>query len=103
MAERRILAATSSHVASLSNFKEPGRYAYRASKSALNQMWRNLSIEWKHWGCTCLLFELDLHDKALAGDQSIEIPAGAVQSFIETAKSEHSGKYWTWRGKEILW
>jgi NAD(P)-dependent dehydrogenase (short-subunit alcohol dehydrogenase family) len=103
MADRKILAATSSHVASLSSFKEPGRFAYRASKSALNQMWRNLSVEWKHWGCICLLFELGLHDKALAGDPRTEIPAGAVRSFIETAKSEHSGKYWTWRGTEILW
>ncbi|MBB3594894.1 NAD(P)-dependent dehydrogenase (short-subunit alcohol dehydrogenase family) [Rhizobium sp. BK529] len=101
--ERKILAAASSYVASLSNFKEPGRFAYRASKSALNQMWRNLSVEWKHWGCITLLFELDHHDKALVGDPDREMSAHGVQSFIETANSEHSGRYWTWHGTEILW
>ncbi len=97
--EHKILAAVSSHKASIGDYDGARGFAYRASKAALNQMWRNLSVEWRPWGCICLL---------LSPDKTIEEadPDGAAarfQSFVETASFDHSGLHWTGDGQPISW
>ncbi len=104
--ERKILAAISSHAASLGCFDGTRGFAYRASKAALNQMWRNLSVEWKSWGCICLLLEPygsgDLAAAQQASRREEDI-AAVLKSFLFAATSEQSGKHWTRDGSLIPW
>lgn len=100
--EHKVLAAVSSHAASIGDCDGARGFAYRASKAALNQMWRNLSVEWHPWGCICLLLSPDRHaesdGKGHAADR-----AAAIQSFIETANAAHSGTHHTYDGRPISW
>jgi NAD(P)-dependent dehydrogenase (short-subunit alcohol dehydrogenase family) len=104
--ELKILTAVSSHAASISRFQEPRRFAYRASQSALNQMWRNLSFEWRSWGCICLLLEPGKFRVSNADDQGlpdIDSVAAGFRSFITAANREHSGRHWAYDGTPIPW
>ncbi|MBO9123971.1 MULTISPECIES: SDR family NAD(P)-dependent oxidoreductase [unclassified Rhizobium] len=95
----KILAAISSHKASIGDYDGAHGFAYRASKAALNQMWRNLSVEWRPWGCICLLLSPD----GVVDGADTDSAAAGVQSFIETAKSGHSGTHHTYDGRQISW
>lgn len=102
----KILAAASSHAGSISRFQEPRRFAYRASQSALNQMWRNLSIEWKSWGCICLLLEpgkLCISSADAQGLPDTDSVAAGFRSFMAAANMEHSGRHWAYDGTPIPW
>lgn len=97
--EQKILAAVSSRSASIGDYDGARTFAYRASKAALNQMWRNLSVEWRPWGCICLLLSPDrVVDSADPGSA-----AARFQSFIEAAGSDRSGLHWTGDGRPISW
>lgn len=50
----KTLVGISSLASQTGRYDVPRQFAYRASKAALNQMWRNLAVEWKDWGATCL-------------------------------------------------
>ncbi len=100
--ERKILAAVSSHAASIGDYDGARGFAYRASKAALNQMWRNLAVEWGAWGCVCLLLSPDTHVENDGKGDPTESAAGA-QSFIGAANSGHSGTHYTYDGKTISW
>jgi len=97
--ERKILAAVSSRSASIGDYDGACGFTYRASKSALNQMWRNLSVEWRPWGCICLL----LSPSAGIETSDSSSDAAGFQSFIETAVPDHSGLHWTGDGRPISW
>ena len=45
----------SSLAASMTSYRVEGHYIYRASKAALNQLWRSLAVEWRPLGITCLV------------------------------------------------
>src|SRR5262249_25893473 len=51
----RKLVGTSSLAASIASYQISGHYAYRASKAALNAIWRSFSVEWRPLGIVCLL------------------------------------------------
>jgi NAD(P)-dependent dehydrogenase (short-subunit alcohol dehydrogenase family) len=100
--ERKVLAAVSSHAASIGDYDGPRGFAYRASKAALNQMWRNLSVEWGSWGCVCLLLSLDTHVESDGKGDPTNSAAG-VQAFMESANSGNSGMHYTCDGRPIAW
>lgn len=97
--EQKILAAVSSRSASISDYDGARGFAYRASKTALNQMWRNLSVEWRPWGCICLLLSPD----GVVDSADPDSAAASFQSFIEAAGSDRSGLHWTGDGRPISW
>jgi NAD(P)-dependent dehydrogenase (short-subunit alcohol dehydrogenase family) len=47
--------AVSSLAASMAKYDVPGQYSYRASKAALNALWRSLAIEWRSLGIICIV------------------------------------------------
>src|SRR5262249_53563583 len=51
----RKLVGMSSLAASIASYQISGHYAYRASKAALNAIWRSFAVEWRPLGIVCLL------------------------------------------------
>lgn len=100
--DHKVLAAVSSHAASIGAGNGARGFAYRASKAALNQMWRNLSVEWRPWGCLCLLLSPYRYVES-GGKVHVADRAAAIQSFMETANAAHSGTHHTYDGRLILW
>lgn len=110
---RAVFAALSARVGSISDNRQGGWHAYRASKAALNMLIRNYAIEQArrnedfiaaslHPGTvdTALSkpFQSGVPDKQLfSADQS----AMYLLSVIDSLKPDDSGKAFDWAGKEI--
>jgi NAD(P)-dependent dehydrogenase (short-subunit alcohol dehydrogenase family) len=106
MGERKVLATISSLAASMSQYKVPGQFAYRASKAALNQMWRNLSVDWKDWGCICLPLrpgKVSTRMTNFQGDLTPEESVRGMRAVIDRATPEISGIHWGYDGKVVPW
>ena len=109
-----ILAFMSARVGSISDNKLGGWYAYRASKSALNMMIKNLSIEVGRKNKNAILvglhpgtvnsklskpFQSNVPEKKLfTPDQSVSY----LLQVLSKLKNEDSGKIFAWDGSEIL-
>ena len=109
-----ILAFMSARVGSISDNKLGGWYAYRASKSALNMMIKNLSIEVGRKNKNAILvglhpgtvnsklskpFQSNVPEKKLfTPDQSVNY----LLQVLSKLKNEDSGKIFAWDGSEIL-
>jgi len=106
LGDRKVLATISSLAASMSQYKVPGQFAYRASKAALNQMWRSLSVDWKDWGCICLPLrpgKVSTRMTNFNGDLSPEESVRGMRSVIDGATPEMSGLHWGYDGKVVPW
>ena len=111
---KSILAFMSARVGSISDNKLGGWYAYRASKSALNMMIKNLSIEVGRKNKNAILvglhpgtvnsklskpFQSNVPEKKLfTPDRSVSY----LLQVLSKLKNEDSGKIFAWDGSEIL-
>ncbi|WEK03450.1 MAG: SDR family oxidoreductase [Candidatus Devosia phytovorans] len=103
LGDRKILAAVSTLAAS-STYKNPRQFAYRASKAALVQMWRNLSIDWKDWGATCLSLRpgrVKTRMSDFEGDLTPKESVAGMRAVIETATQAQSGLHWSYDGEPV--
>lgn len=106
LGERKVLATVSSLAASMSQYKLPGQFAYRASKAALNQMWRSLSVDWKDWGCICLPLrpgKVSTRMTNFVGDLTPEESVAGMRAIIDRATPEMSGMHWGYDGEVVPW
>lgn len=106
LGDRKVLATISSLAASMSQYKVPGQFAYRASKAALNQMWRNLSVDWKDWGCICLPLrpgKVSTRMTGFSGDLTPEQSVRGMRAVIDRATPEMSGIHWGYDGEAVPW
>lgn len=104
--QQKKLVAISSLAASITEYRVPRQFAYRASKAALNQMWRNLSVEWKDWYCLCLLMRpgrVKTRMTDFAGDLTPEQSVTGMRAVIERADASFSGKHWGYDGNPVAW
>lgn len=104
--EHKILVAVSSLAASMSEYKAPRQFAYRASKAALNQLWRNLSVEWNEWGCKCLLLRpgrVQTRMTEFQGDLTPQQSVSAMRAVVAKATPEYSGRHWSYDGRVVGW
>lgn len=105
LGQRKVLAAVSSLAAS-STYALPRQFAYRASKAALNQMWRNLSVDWKDWGAICLTLRPGRVKTRMTGFEGDLTPTESVtglRAVIDNATQEQSGKHWGYDGAVVPW
>ncbi|NGP18803.1 SDR family NAD(P)-dependent oxidoreductase [Devosia aurantiaca] len=103
--QHKVLAAVSSLAAS-STYTVPRQFAYRASKASLNQMWRNLSVDWKDWGAICLTLRPGRVKTRMTGFEGDLTPSESVSGLrrvIETATPAESGKLWGYDGQVVPW
>ena len=106
LGEKKVLVAISSLAASMSQYQVPRQYAYRASKAALNQMLRNLSVDWKDWGCICLPLRpgrVKTRMSDFEGDLTPELSVTGMRGVIDNATLEQSGKHWGYDGQLVAW
>lgn len=104
LGEAKLLVGMSSLAAATGSYDVPRQFAYRASKAALNQMWRNLAVEWKDWGCTCITLRpgrVKTRMTGFAGDLSVEDAVVGMIGLIDRATPEQSGGF-LWHGAEMV-
>lgn len=111
--KKSIAAFLSARVGSISENKLGGWYAYRASKSALNQIIKNFSIEAKRTNPTGIIIGLQpgtVKSKLSEPFQKnvkkgkLLLPKDSVKSLIrviENVMQNDSGKIFDWKGEEI--
>ena len=111
--KKSIAAFLSARVGSISENKLGGWYAYRASKSALNQIIKNFSIEAKRTNPTGIIIGLQpgtVKSKLSEPFQKnvkkgkLLLPKDSVKSLIrviESVMQNDTGKIFDWKGEEI--
>ena len=111
--QKSIVAFLSARVGSISENKLGGWYAYRASKSALNQIIKNFSIEAKRTNSSGIIIGLQpgtVKSKLSEPFQKnvkkgkLFLPEDSVDSLvkvIENVMQNDSGKIFDWEGEEI--
>ena len=111
--QKSIVAFLSARVGSISENKLGGWYAYRASKSALNQIIKNFSIEAKRTNSSGIIIGLQpgtVKSKLSEPFQKnvkkgkLFLPEDSVDSLvkvIENVMQSDSGKIFDWEGEEI--
>ena len=108
-------ASISARVGSITDNKTGGWYAYRAAKSAQNQLFKSLSIEWArkypkaiitllHPGTVNTNLSKPFH-KFVPKDKlfSPQKTSSHLIDILRHQKATDSGKFIAWDGKEIPW
>ncbi|KAK1356580.1 putative benzil reductase ((S)-benzoin forming) [Heracleum sosnowskyi] len=110
-----VVASLSARVGSIGDNRLGGWHSYRASKTALNQLTKNIAVEFgrKKDPITCLLLHPGTVDTDLskpfqsnvAKDKLFtkEFSVLKLLSIINNAKIHDNGKFIAWDGKEIPW
>lgn len=106
----RHIAVVSSRVGSIADNASGGHYAYRASKSAVNSIFKNLAIELKdqdvvvsmlHPGFTKTNLDPDVWKipEAVEPDEA----AGKLWKVLLSKGIKDTGKFWHREGQELPW
>lgn len=110
-----VLASISARVGSVSDNATGGWYSYRASKTALNQLNKTLSVELarKRAPVSAILLHPGTCDTDLSKPFQRNVPEGKLFSrergakqlleIVGRATREDSGKFFAWDGQEVPW
>ncbi|CAL9090130.1 uncharacterized protein LOC135623667 [Musa acuminata AAA Group] len=110
-----VVASLSARVGSIGDNGLGGWHSYRASKTALNQLTKTISVEFarKKDPIVCILLHPGTVDTDLSRPFQRNVPKGklftkefSIQnllSIIDNAKSSDNGKFFAWDGQEIPW
>ena len=104
--EKKTLVEISSLAASNVTYTGKRQFVYRASKAALNQLWRSLAAEWKPWGCICLALRPGLVQTRMtdyAGELLPEESVTQLRQVIANATPEQSGMHINYDGATVPW
>jgi NAD(P)-dependent dehydrogenase (short-subunit alcohol dehydrogenase family) len=83
-----------------------GYFAYRSSKAALNNAWRNLSYAYRADGIVCVAMSPGWVKTDMGGSGAELTPEQSVTSMrrlIAAFGPADSGRYVGWRGEDIPW
>ncbi|CAK9327676.1 unnamed protein product [Citrullus colocynthis] len=110
-----VVANLSARVGSIGDNRLGGWHSYRASKTALNQLTKNVSVEFarKKDPIICILLHPGTVDTDLSRPFQRNVPEGKLftkeysvqklMTIINNAKSQDNGKFFAWDGEEIPW
>ncbi|KAG9129419.1 hypothetical protein Leryth_018478 [Lithospermum erythrorhizon] len=110
-----VVASLSARVGSIGDNQLGGWHSYRASKTALNQLTKNIAVEFarRKDPIICLLLHPGTVDTDLSKPFQKNVPEGKLftkefsvkklLSIINNAKTHDNGKFFAWDGQEILW
>ena len=99
------IVAVSSQMGSLHR-KSAGMYAYRSSKAALNKVMQVLAVELEREGIVVCPVHPGWVRTGMGGpgaELSVDESAKGLAQWIESLGLEHSGRFWTWDGREHPW
>jgi len=103
--EQRKMIALSSRLGSIA-LADSGRYAYRASKAALNMKWKGLSLDLAGKGVICFVLHPGWVQTDMGGQQApltIEQSVPAMVKVIDGLKLSDSGRFINCDGTEFPW
>ena len=83
-----------------------GQLAYRSSKAALNNVWRNLSLELKDRGIACIAVHPGWVKTDMGGPQApleAEQSISALRAAIDRWTLQDTGRFLSWEGEELPW
>jgi NAD(P)-dependent dehydrogenase (short-subunit alcohol dehydrogenase family) len=103
--DRPRIVALSSQMGSLHR-QSVGSHAYRSSKAALNKVMQVLSLELRSAGIVVCPVHPGWVRTEMGGseaDLSVGESAAGLVTLIDSLTLEHSGRFWTWEGKEHPW
>lgn len=101
---RPISLQITSQMGSIKDNHSGGSYSYRASKAALNMLFKSLSVDEK-W-LTSILVHPGWVQTRMGGNGAPVMPhdsALGIWSIIEKADATFSGKFLNYRGEELPW
>ena len=101
----RKLIAISSRLGSITHCNS-GRYAYRASKTALNMEWKGLSIDTADKKLICVVLHPGWVQTDMGGEQAtltIEQSVPSVVKVIDGLRPADNGRFFNYDGSEIPW
>jgi NAD(P)-dependent dehydrogenase (short-subunit alcohol dehydrogenase family) len=111
--EKSIFATISAKVGSISDNRYGGWYSYRASKAALNQMIKTVSIEMKikNQNAVCLAIHPGTVESKLSKPfqkndltiQSAQESAKNIYKILNTSNLKDTGSFYNWDGTKIGW
>ncbi len=105
-AERRLLLAMTSRMGSIADNTSGRFYAYRASKAALNMVWKSLAIELAPRGITCVVLHPGWVRTAMGGEAAPLTPersAAGLWAVIERLEPSMTGRFLQYDGAELPW
>jgi NAD(P)-dependent dehydrogenase (short-subunit alcohol dehydrogenase family) len=101
----RKLIAISSRLGSITHCNS-GRYAYRASKTALNMEWKGLSMDTAGKGLICVVLHPGWVQTDMGGQAAtltIEQSVPAMVKLIDALKAADNGRFLNYDGAELPW
>jgi len=101
----RKLIAISSRLGSITHCNS-GRYAYRASKTALNMEWKGLSVDTASKGLICVVMHPGWVKTDMGGAQATLTIAESVPAMVKVIdglKASDNGRFINYDGSEIPW
>ncbi len=105
-APRPVIFNVSTMLASLTLKTFSGYYSYSASKAALNMLTRTLAAELRPQGIIVVAVHPGWVRTDMGGPQAPLSPQASVEgmsALLERLTMAHSGRFWTWEGKEHPW
>ena len=103
---KKLVVAISSHMGSIAEIAEPGHYAYRSSKAALNAAMKGLSHALAARGIGVLLLHPGWVSTRMGGPDAMLTPAQSVRgmrALVDHFKPELNGRFFRYNGTEIPW
>lgn len=113
--EPSVIAAISARVGSIDDNRLGGWYSYRASKAALNQIWKTASIELgrRRRNPACVLLHPGTVDTPLSRPFQANVPAGRLfapakaadhlLSVLAGVTRDDNGRFIAWDGSDVPW
>jgi len=103
---RSLVVAISSHMGSIAEIAEPGHYAYRSSKAALNAAMKGLTHALAPRGIGVLLLHPGWVSTRMGGPDAMLSPTQSVRgmrALVDNFQPELSGRFFRYNGTEIPW
>jgi len=101
-----MIVSLTSVLGSITANTQGGFYGYRESKAALDMFVRNLAVELKPEGFTCIAIhpgwvktDMGGPDAQLSPEESVS----GVRKVIDHLKPEDTGKFWSYDGGKLPW
>jgi NAD(P)-dependent dehydrogenase (short-subunit alcohol dehydrogenase family) len=111
LAKEPKVAVMSSRMGSISDNSSGGQYAYRASKSAVNSVFKSLSVDLREKSVAVVLLHPGIVKTNMTGalgdlgSQAVEPEQAAKElwAVLKGKRMEDSGKWWHRNGEELPW
>lgn len=103
--DRRLALGMSSLMSSIGSNNWGTQYCYRASKTALNAMWRSLADEWREDGITCALLRPGFvkTDMTEHKGMDVAVSVAGMRAVVERLTIADSGRCIGFDGLDVPW